>query len=56
MCVTWPLSLRENHRLRVFEKRVFRKIFWPKKEDVEGRIKFHNEKLHALNSSSYIIR
>jgi hypothetical protein len=32
-CETWSLTLREEHRLRVFENRVLRKIFGPKRED-----------------------
>jgi hypothetical protein len=35
-CETWSLTLREEHGLRVFEKRVLRKIFGPKKNDVTG--------------------
>jgi hypothetical protein len=35
-CETQSLILREGHRLRVFEKRVLRKIFGPKREDVTG--------------------
>ena len=33
---TWSLTLREEHRLRVFENRVLRRIFGPKREDVTG--------------------
>jgi hypothetical protein len=35
-CKTWPLTLREEHRLRVFENRVLRRIFGPKRDDVTG--------------------
>jgi hypothetical protein len=35
-CETWSLSLREEHRLRVFEDRVLRRIFGPKKDEVTG--------------------
>jgi hypothetical protein len=35
-CETWSLTLREDHRLRVFENRVLRRIFGPKKDDVTG--------------------
>jgi hypothetical protein len=31
---TWPLTLREEHRLRVFENRVLRRIFGPKRDEV----------------------
>jgi hypothetical protein len=33
-CETWSLTLREEHRLRVFENRVLRRIFGPKREEV----------------------
>jgi hypothetical protein len=33
-CETWSLTLREQHRLRVFEKRVLRRIFGPKRDEV----------------------
>jgi hypothetical protein len=32
-CETWSLTLKEEHRLRVFENRVLRKIFGPKREE-----------------------
>jgi hypothetical protein len=35
-CETWSLTLREEHRLRVFEDRVLRRIFGPKRDDVAG--------------------
>jgi hypothetical protein len=35
-CETWSLTLREEHRLRVFENRVLRKIYWPKRNKVAG--------------------
>jgi hypothetical protein len=35
-CETWSLTLREEHRLRVFENRVLRRIFRPKREEVTG--------------------
>jgi len=43
-CETWSLTLREQCRLRVFENRVLRRIFGPKRDKVagEGR-KLHNE-------------
>jgi hypothetical protein len=56
-CETWSLTLREKHRLRVFEKRVFRRIFGPKRDEVTGGwIKLHNEELLNLYSSPSIIR
>jgi hypothetical protein len=50
------LALREEHRLRVFENRVLRKIFGPKRDEVIGRKKLHNEKLLTLYGSRSIIR
>jgi hypothetical protein len=35
-CKTWSLTLREEHRLRVFENRVLRRIFGPKRDEVIG--------------------
>jgi hypothetical protein len=35
-CQTWSLTLREEHRLRVFENRVLRRIFGPKRDEVTG--------------------
>jgi hypothetical protein len=49
VCETWYLTLREEHRLRVFENRVLRKIFGPKIDEVTGKWrKLHNEQLHNL--------
>jgi hypothetical protein len=54
---TWFLTLREEHRLRVFENRVLRRIFGPKREEVTGgRRRLHNEELHILHASPNIIR
>jgi hypothetical protein len=56
-CETLSLTLREEHRLRVFENRVFRRIFGPKRDEVtRGWRKLHNEELHGLYSSPSIIR
>jgi hypothetical protein len=53
---TWSLTLREEHRLRVFEIRVLR-IFEPKSDEVTGGWrKLHNEELHGLYSSPSIVR
>jgi hypothetical protein len=52
-CETWSLRLREEHRVRVFENRVLRRIFGPKGDEVIGGWrKLHNEELHDLYSSS----
>jgi hypothetical protein len=54
---TWSLILREEHRLRVVENRVLRRIFGPKKDEVTGEWrKLYNEELHILYSSPDIIR
>jgi hypothetical protein len=53
-CETWSLTLREEHRLRVFENRVLRRIFGD--EVTGGCRKLHNEELHGLYSSPGIVR
>jgi hypothetical protein len=54
---TWSLTLREGHRLRVFENRVLRGIFGCKMDDVLGEWrKLHSEELHNLYSSPDVIR
>jgi hypothetical protein len=56
-CGTWSLTLREEHRLRVLENRVLRRIFVPKRDEVTGEWrKLHTEELHNLYSSPDIIR
>jgi Leucine-rich repeat (LRR) protein len=56
-CVTWSLTSRKEHKLRVFENRVLRRIFGPKRKEVTGEWrKLHNEELHILYSSQNIIR
>ena len=56
-CETWYLNLREEHRLRVFENKVLRKIFGAKRDEITGEwIKLHNAELHALYCSPNIIR
>jgi hypothetical protein len=56
-CETWSLTLREEPRLRVFENRVLRRIFGPKRDEVtEEWRKLHNEELHNFYSSPDIIR
>jgi hypothetical protein len=54
-CETWSLTLKEERRLRVFENRVLRRIFGPKRNEVtrEWR-KLHNEELNGLYSSPII--
>jgi hypothetical protein len=48
--------LREVHRLTVFENRVLRRIFGPKREEEGSWRKLHNNQLHSLYSSSNIVR
>jgi hypothetical protein len=56
-CETWSLTLREEHRLRVFKNRVLRRLFGPKRNEVTGEWrKLHNEELRDLYSSPSIIR
>jgi hypothetical protein len=55
-CETWSLTLREERRLRVYENRVLRSIFGPRRDEVTGEWrKLQNEKLTALYSSPNII-
>jgi hypothetical protein len=56
-CETLSLRLREGKKLRVFENRVLRRIFGPKRDEVTGEWRrLHNEELNALYSSPNIIR
>jgi hypothetical protein len=49
--------LRKEHRLRVFENRVLRRIFGPKRDEVTGEwTELHSEELHNLYPSPDIIR
>jgi len=55
-CETWYFTLRKEHRPRVFENRVLRTVFGPKKEQVtrEWR-RLRNEELHNVHRSPNII-
>jgi hypothetical protein len=56
-CETWSLTLREERRLRVFENKVLRRIFGPRRDEVTGDWRrLHNEKLNDLYSSPNIVR
>jgi hypothetical protein len=55
-CETWSLTSREEHRLRVSEKRVLRKIFGPKREEDVSWRKLHNDELHSLCTLPDIVR
>jgi len=56
-CETWSLTLREERRMRVYENRVLRRIFRPKRNEVTGEWrKLYNEELNDLYSSPSIVR
>jgi hypothetical protein len=56
-CETLSLTLREEHRLRVSETMVLRRIFGPKRDEItRDWRKLHNEDLHGLYSSPSIVR
>jgi hypothetical protein len=54
-CETWSPTLREEHRLRVFENKVLR-TFGPKREEDRSWRKLHNDELHSLYSSLNVVR
>ena len=57
-CETWSLTFRDERMLRVFENRVLRRIFGPKRDEVTrgGWRKLHNEELNDLYCSPNIVR
>ena len=56
-CETWSLTLREGRRLTVFENRMLRRVFGPRRGDVTGEWrKLHNEELSHLYSLPNIVR
>jgi len=56
-CQTCSFTLREEHRLRVFENRVLRRIFGLKRDEVTGEWRrLYNEELNDLYSSPNIAR
>ena len=56
-CETWWLTLREERKLRVFENKVLRRIFGPRRDEVKGEWRrLHNEELNDLYSSRNIVR
>jgi len=56
-CETWSVTVRGKHKLRVFENRVLRMIFGPKRKEVMGGCRrLHNEELHNLYTLPSIIR
>jgi hypothetical protein len=56
MSTKLALSLREEHRLRVLENRVLRRVFGPKREEDGSGRKLHNDELQSIYSSPNIIR
>ena len=50
-CETWSLTLREERNLRVFENRVLRRIFGPRRDEVTGELRrLHNEELNVCTA------
>ena len=56
-CESWSPKLREERRLRMFEKRVLRRVFGPKRDEVTGEWrKLYNEEIRDLYSLPNIVR
>jgi hypothetical protein len=56
-CGTWSLALREERRLSVFENRLLRRVFGPKRDAITGeKRKLHNDEIYELHSSPRNIR
>ena len=55
-CETWYLTLGEESRLRVFENRILRRIFRPKRDENGEWRRLHNEEFHRLYRSPNIVR
>jgi hypothetical protein len=56
VCEAWTLTLREECRLRVFENRIQRRIFEPKRDENRKWRRLHNEELHGLYRSPNIVK
>ena len=55
-CEAWSFTLWEERRLRVFENRILRQIFGPKRDENGEWRRLHNEELHSLFRSPNIVR
>ena len=55
-CEAWSFTLREECRQRVFESRILRRIFRPKRDENGEWRRFQNEELHSLYRSANIVR
>jgi hypothetical protein len=55
-CETWSLALREEHRLRIFENSLLRRMFGLKRDEDGSWRKLHNDELHNPYSSPHIVR
>jgi hypothetical protein len=56
-CENLSLTLREEYWLRVFENRVLRRIFGPKRDEVTGEWgRLHNKEIYVMYSSPNVIR
>ena len=56
-CETWPLTLREERRLRAFDNRVLRRVLGPKRDEVTGEWReLHNEELNDMYCSLHIVQ
>jgi len=56
-CESWSTTLADEHKLRVFENKVFRKIYGPKRDEMTGKWRrLHNEELHGLYDSLDVVK
>ena len=55
-CKTWSLTLGEESRLRVFENRILRRIFGPKRDENGEWRRLHNEEFHSLYRLPNVVR